>query len=165
MKDYLDQAADLKRKLGNIRALDDHEIPIEPVRATEYDKDGVGVNLIYTVDEWLTTTRRRLLQKKDNEEQNRRRTENKEKMMMQETLKSIPRNKLIPLDSRRVFLPWHASYEELKESIRKAGVKDWKQHVLKIAKESLKIPQDSEACLYLSCLPSPELRISQVASR
>ena len=31
VKDYLDQAAELKKKLGNIRALDDHEIPIEPV--------------------------------------------------------------------------------------------------------------------------------------
>ena len=71
VKDYLDQIGDLKKKLGNIRALDDHEIPVEPERATEYDRDGVGVDLIYTVDEWLRTTRRKLLLMKDDEEKTR----------------------------------------------------------------------------------------------
>ena len=59
----------------------------------------------------------------DEEEQSRRKTENREKMMVQETLKSIPRNKLLSLDSRRIFLPWQASYEALKTSIKNAGVK------------------------------------------
>ena len=130
--------------------MDDREIPIQPVRATEYDRDGVAMDLVYTVDEWLGVTRRKLLLMKDEEEQNRRKTENREKMMVQETLKSIPRNKLLSLDSRRIFLPWQASYEALKTYIKNAGVKDRRQQVLKIAKDSLKLPQDSEACLYLT---------------
>jgi hypothetical protein len=121
IKDYLDQTGDLRKKVSNIRALDDNEIPVEPVRATEYAADGVRVDLVYTVDEWLGTSRRRLLLMKDDEEKSRRRTENREKMMIQETLKSIPRNKIIPLDSRRVFLPWYASYEDLKTSIKTAS--------------------------------------------
>ena len=36
IKDYLDQIGDLRKKVSNIRALDDNEIPVEPVRATEY---------------------------------------------------------------------------------------------------------------------------------
>ena len=128
--------------------MDDHEIPILPVRATEYDRDGVAMEMVYSVDEWLIRTRRRMLLMKDEEELDRRKKENREKMMVQETLKSIPRNKLLPLDSRRVFLPWQASYEALKISIKNAGVKDWRQQVLKIAKDSLKLPQDSDACLY-----------------
>ena len=149
IKDYLDQISDLKKKLGGIRALDDHEIPILPVRATEYDRDGVAMEMVYSVDEWLIRTRRRMLLMKDEEELDRRKKENREKMMVQETSKSIPRNKLLPLDSRRVFLPWQASYEALKISIKNAGVRDWRQQVLKIAKDSLKLPQDSDACLYL----------------
>ncbi len=148
IKDYLDQISDLRKKLGTIRSLDDHEIPILPVRATDYDRDGVATEMIYSVDEWLGITRRRMLLMKDEEERNRRHTENREKMMVQETLKSIPRNKLLSLDSRRIFLPWQASYEALKTSIKNAGVKDWRQQVLKIAKESLKLTQDSDACLY-----------------
>jgi hypothetical protein len=115
IKDYLDQVSDLKNKLGAIRSLDDREIPIQPVRATEYDRDGVATDLVYTVDEWLGVTRRKLLLMKDEEEQNRRKTENCEKMMVQETLKSIPRNKLLSLDSRRIFLPWQASYDLYQE--------------------------------------------------
>ena len=107
IKDYLDQISDLKKKLGGIRAIVDHEIPILPVRATEYDKDGVAMEMVYTVDDWLTRIRRRMLLMKDEEDLDRRKKENREKMMVQETLKSIPRNKLVPLDSRRVFLPWH----------------------------------------------------------
>ena len=50
IKDYLDQVRDLKKKLGAIRSLDDREIPIQPVIATEYDRDGVATDLVYTVD-------------------------------------------------------------------------------------------------------------------
>ena len=150
IKDYLEQISDIRKKLSTIRSLNDQEIPILPVRTTEYDGDGVGTEMVYSVDEWLGTTRRKLLLMKDEEEKNRRHTENREKMMVQETLKSIPRNKLLSLDSRRVFLPWQASYEALKISIKSAGVKDWRQQVLKIAKESLKLTQDSDACLYLT---------------
>ena len=87
---------------------------------------------------------------KDSEELNRRKMENREKLLIQETLKSMPRNKILPLDSRRVFLPWQTSYESLKRSVKGTGVSDWRAQVLKLAKESLKLPEDIEACIYLT---------------
>jgi hypothetical protein len=87
---------------------------------------------------------------KDSQETSRRKLENKEKMVLQETLKSLPRAKLLALDSRRVFLPWQQSYQSLKASLKSTGMVDWKAQLLKLAKDSLKINQDSEACLYLT---------------
>ena len=68
IKDYLDQVSDLKKKLSNIRALDDKEVPINPIRVTEVDCDGVTFDVMYNVDEWLYKTRRTLLLAKDNQE-------------------------------------------------------------------------------------------------
>ena len=50
--------------------------------------------------------RRTLLKLKDYIQELKRKEENREKILLQETLKSIPRLKMIPLDSRRVFLPF-----------------------------------------------------------
>ena len=83
IKDYLDQVSDLKKKLSNIRALDDREVPLNQVRVTEVDRDGVTFDALYNVDEWLYKTRRTLLMAKDNQETQNRRKENKEKLVLQ----------------------------------------------------------------------------------
>ena len=106
IKDFLDKVSEIRKRLGSIRAMDDREIPIQPVRATELDEDGVETIVIYTIDEWLGKVKRKLLLMKDQEELSRRKIENREKLMVHETLKSIPRNKILPLYSRRIFLPW-----------------------------------------------------------
>ena len=43
-----------------------------------------------------------------------------------------------------------ASVLSLKVSLKSTGMSDWKSQLLKLAKDSLKISQDLEACLYLS---------------
>ena len=50
LKDYLDQVSDLKKKLSNIRGLDDREVPTNPIRVTEIDRDRATFDVMYTVD-------------------------------------------------------------------------------------------------------------------
>ena len=39
LKDFLDQLADLKKRVTNIKSMDDHEPPVGPIDVTEYDSD------------------------------------------------------------------------------------------------------------------------------
>ena len=105
-------------------------------------------------------TRRTLLKSKDDKQEAKRREENRERILLQETLKSIPRLKMIHLDSRRVFLPWQSRYTQLKTQMKNTRSEDWKDQVLVMAKDSLKIPQDHESCLFLTELKEFEAYIS-----
>ena len=80
--------------------------------------------------------------------------------MLQETLRVVSRTKIRNLDSRRVFLPWHEDYQKLKASFKKTNLSDWKENVLKVAKESLKIQADIDACMFLTGLKEFESYIS-----
>ena len=81
-------------------------------------------------------------------------------MMLQETLRVVSRTKIRNLDSRRVFLPWHEDYQKLKATFKKTNMSDWKENVLKVAKESLKIQADIDACMFLTGLKEFESYIS-----
>ena len=105
-------------------------------------------------------TRRTLLKSKDDKQEAKRREENREKILLQETLKSIPRLKMIPLDSGRVFLTWKSRYTQLKTQMKNTRSEDWKDQVLVMAKDSLKIPQDHESCLFLTEVKEFEAYIS-----
>ena len=53
VQDFLDQVLELKKKVGNIRAMDDKEIPTGIVKVIEIDDDKVAFTINYTVDEWM----------------------------------------------------------------------------------------------------------------
>ena len=148
IKDYLDQVSDLKKKLGNIRSMTTNEVDASRVTQLEEDRDGVTFNVTYTVDDWMTKTRRKLLLQKDIQEKENRRQENQDKLMLQETLRVVSRTKIRNLDSRRVFLPWHGDYQKLKATFKKTNLTDWKENVLKVAKESIRIQADIDACMF-----------------
>merc|ERR1711888_71872 len=95
----------------------------------------------------MVKTRRKLLLQKDN-----RRQENQDKLVLQETLRAVSKTKIRSLDSRRVFLPWYEDYQKLKNTFKKTNMVDWKENVLKVAKESLKIQTDIEATMFLNGL-------------
>ena len=57
--------------------------------------------------------------------------------MLQETLRVVSRTKIRNLDSRRVFQTRHEDYQKLKATFKKTNLTDWKENILKVAKESL----------------------------
>ena len=152
IKDFLDQISDLKKKIGGIRSMRVRDIVVPPVTQTEEDRDGVDIEVTYTVDDWMVKTRRKLLLQKEVQEKDNRRQENQDKLVLQETLRAVSKTKIRSLDSRRVFLPWYEDYQKLKNTFKKTNMVDWKENVLKVAKESLKIQTDIEATMFLNGL-------------
>ena len=71
MKDFLDQLSDIRKKLSNIRSLDDVEIPVFPIEVRETDEDGEEQVLTFTVDKFIGRTRRKLLKLKDESQDER----------------------------------------------------------------------------------------------
>merc|ERR1712030_113753 len=160
IKDYLDQLTDLKRKLGAIRSLTTDEIDTPRVNQVERDRDGVTFSSTYTADDWMLKTRRKLLLQRENQERENRKLENQDKLLLQETLRAVSRTKIRNLNSRREFLPWYEDYKKIKETFKKTNLPDWKENVLKMAKDSLKIQADVDACIYLNDLKEFEQYIS-----
>merc|ERR1712030_75455 len=155
IKDYLDQLTDLKKKLGAIRSLTTDEIDTPRVNQVERDRDGVTFSSTYTADDWMLKTRRKLLLQRENQER-----ENQDKLLLQETLRAVSRTKIRNLNSRREFLPWYEDYKKIKETFKATNLPDWKENVLKMAKDSLKIQADVDACIYLNDLKEFEQYIS-----
>ena len=160
IKDYLDQISDLKKKLGGIRSMTTNEVDTPRVTQLEEDRDGVTFNVTYTVDDWMVKTRRKLFLQKETQERENRKQENQDKLLLQETLRAVSRTKIRNLNSRREFLPWYEDYQKIKETFKKTNLSDWKENVLKMAKESLKIQADIDACMYLNGLKEFEQYIS-----
>ena len=65
LKDFLDQLSDLKKRLTNVRSLDDNEPPVTPIDVTEYDSDGEETISTLTIEEFFSKMRRKLLHLKD----------------------------------------------------------------------------------------------------
>ena len=73
--------------------------------------------------------------------------------MLTEGLKLGPgRLKLLDLENRSVVLPCQEWYEHMREELQKRKMQDWKNHLLVMAKESLKMKQDIESCLCMTTL-------------
>ena len=130
LKDFLDQLGDLKKRLTNIRSMDDNEPPVTPIDVTEYDSDGEETVSTLTIEEFFSKMRRKLLHLKDKTTENKRKNENRDKVILTETLKTFPRAKLIGLESRRTFLPWQTRYTQLKATLKGCGLPDWKSQLL-----------------------------------
>ena len=72
LKDFLDQLADMKKRLTNIRSMDDHEPPVVPIDVTEYDSDGEETVSTLTIEEFFSKMRRKLLHLKDKTTESKR---------------------------------------------------------------------------------------------
>ena len=72
---------------------------------------------------------------------------------MTEGLKLGPgRLKLLDLENRSLILPYQDRYEHVREEMKKRKIPDWQQHLLVMCKESLKMKQDIESCIFMTSL-------------
>ena len=51
-----------------------------------------------------------------------------------------------------MILPYQERYEYVREELQKRKIPDWRNHLLVMAKESLKQKQDIESCIYMTTL-------------
>ena len=94
-----------------------------------------------------------MLELKESINDAKREHENRQKILLQEGLRLGPgRLKLLDLESRSNVLPWQERYQYVRTELQKRGIPDWRNHLLVMVKESLKIPQDKEAVLYMTNL-------------
>ena len=76
----------------------------------------------------------------------------KEKILIQDTLRVSSKQKIQPLENRRLFLPWQSDFSKLKKQFIKMGLPDWKSEVLKLGKQSLRMKVDTETCASMTSL-------------
>ena len=69
--------------------------------------------------EWLIFKKRLLLRKREACETQSRKLEMKEKILIQDTLRVSSKQKIQPLENRRLFLPWQSDYSKLKKQFMK----------------------------------------------
>ena len=87
------------------------------------------------------------------QQKNKREEENRQKILLTEGLKLGPgRLKLLELESRSVILPYQERYEYVRDELQRRRIPDWRNHLLVMAKESLKQKQDIESCIYMTTL-------------
>ena len=102
--------------------------------------------------EWLIFKKRLLLRKREACETQSRKLEMKEKILIQDTLRVSSKQKIQPLENRRLFLPWQSDYSKLKKQFMKMCPPDWKSGLLKLGKQSLRIRVDKESCASMTSL-------------
>ena len=81
-----------------------------------------------------------------------RKLEMKEKILIQDTLRVSSKQKIKPLENRRLFLPWQSDFSKLKKQFMKMGLPDWKSELLKLGKQSLRMKVDTETCASMTSL-------------
>ena len=83
----------------------------------------------------------------------RREKENREKILLTEGLKLGPgRLKLLDLENRLLILPYQDRYVHVRDEMKRRRIPDWRQHLLVMCKESLKMKQDIEATTFMTSL-------------
>ena len=56
------------------------------------------------------------------------------------------------MDSRSIILPYQERYQYVRDELQRRRIPDWPNHLLVMVKESLKLKQDQESCLYMTSL-------------
>ena len=132
----------------------DSEPNIPPLPFTESDPlDGSIRNINLPVSQFIHRIKKRLLELKDQIQDKKREDENHQKILLQEGLRLGPgRLKLLELDSRSNVLPFQERYQYVRDELQKRRIPDWRNHLLVMVKESLKLKQDQEAVLYMTSL-------------
>ena len=115
LKDFLDQLQELKKRRSELQALDSQELVMTSIQDIIEDEDAGSTVATFSVPEWLTFKKRLLLWKKEISETQRRKLEMKEKILIQYTLRVSSKQKIQPLENRRLFLPWQSDFSKLKK--------------------------------------------------
>ena len=134
--------------------MSDVEPDIAPIPYIEEDSvDGSARTLSLPVGQFTYKIKRKLLELKDQVQDKRREEENRAKILLTEGLKLGPgRLKLLELENRSVILPYQERYEYVREELQKRKIPDWRNHLLVMAKESLRMKQDIESCIYMTTM-------------
>ena len=83
----------------------------------------------------------------------KREEENHQKILLTEGLRLGPgRLKLLELESRSNVLPYQERYQYERDELQRRRIPDWRNHLLVMVKESLKLKQDQELVLYMTSL-------------
>ena len=135
LKDILDQLQELKKRRFQIQAMDSQELVMLDIQDVIEDEDGGSTTATFTVPEWLIFKMRLLLRKREISETQSRKLEMKEKILIQDTLRVSSKQKIQPLENRRLFLPWQSDFSKLKKQFMKMGLPDWKSELLKLGKK------------------------------
>ena len=111
-------------------------------------------------EEFLIKAKKKLLRKKDLIQETKIAKANKEKTVLTETLKIFPKSKLTALNTRRDIVPWLSRYQSVKKTLQEANIPDWKNQLLLMGKESLKLEADKTAVKYFDSLGELERYIN-----
>ena len=116
------------------------------------DDDGGSTTAVFSVPQWLIFKKRLLLRKREMCETQNRKMEMRQKILIQDTLRVSSKQKIQPLENRRLFLPWQSDYLKLKKQFMKMNLPDWKTELLKLGKQSLRMKVDVESCASMTSL-------------
>ena len=86
----------------------------------------------------LIFKKRLLLRERKMCEIQNRKMDMRHKNLIQDTLHVSSKQKIQPLENRRLFLPWQSDDSKLKKHFMKMELLDWKTELLKLAKQSLR---------------------------
>ena len=128
----------------------DSEPNIPPLPFAESDPlDGSIRSVNLPVNQFIHRIKKTLLELKDEIQDRKREEEN----LLTEGLRLGPgRLKLLELDSRSNVLPYQEKYQYVRDELQRRRIPDWRNHLLVMVKESLKLKQDQESVLYMTSL-------------
>ena len=110
-----------------------------------------------TVGQFIFKIKKVLLELKDEIQDKKRDEENCQKILLMEGLKlGSGRLKLLDLTDRSIILPYQERYQYVRDELQRRRIPDWRNHLLVMVKESLKLKQDQESCLYMTSLSEVE---------
>ena len=132
----------------------DSEPNIPPLPFSEIDPlDGSIRNVNLSVSQFIHKIKKSFLELKDEIQDRKCDEENRQKILLTEGLRLGPgRLKLLDLENRSIVLPYQERYKYVRDELQRRRIPDWRNHLLVMVKESLKLKQDQESCLYMTSL-------------
>ena len=124
LKDFLDQIQEPKKRKSQLQALDGEQLALAYMEDEIIDDGGITI-VTLSVSEWLLFKKRILLRKKEECEALSRKQETREKMLIQDTSRVSSKQKIQPLENRRLFLPWQTDYTKLKTQFHEMNMQNW----------------------------------------
>ena len=147
LADTVRQVEELKKRMTAVTSMTDRAVIFERV-VVETRTDSLNMS----ADEFFKKARRKLLAQKDIVQDTKRAQQDREKTVLQEVLKTFPKVRLTPLNSRRDIVPWIGRFQSVKSTLKTSGIADWKIQLLNMGRESLKMEADKVATKYMDSL-------------
>ena len=143
IKDLLDQVTEISRRQLEIRIKSDEDPKIPPIPLKEYDPISYSYRIMnHTIQSYLIKLKKKLLVLQDNIKDKKREKENREKILFTEGLElGRGRLKLLDLENRSLILPYQDRYVHVRDKMKRRRIPDWRNHLLIMCKESLKMKQ------------------------